>query len=254
MQRLLYISRATGLWTGTLSADVAAIAISCTHYNFRHGVTGVLAFRNGYFMQLLEGDRNAIKALFKRIGADQRHERMIVLAVESGESRQFAHWSFRLSPASDLGEPFKAFVERHWAAIASKQDADVVASVRLFHDPDRSVVPTTEGVGRGLSLSTLEGVQLRTRVITPAVCRGLGQSQLDAVAALLGGWCELSDLLKIKGLNPSALQTLLNSLQQEGQLLTRTKPLTPQVPTYVGAKPSRGFLSRLRNLLLLSGA
>ena len=134
MQRLLYISRATGLWTETLSADVAAIAISCTHYNFGHGITGVLAFRNGYFMQLLEGDRKSIKALFARIGADKRHDKMTVLAVESGDDREFVHWSFRLSPASDLGRPFKSFIERHWATIERKHDADLLAELGVELD------------------------------------------------------------------------------------------------------------------------
>jgi hypothetical protein len=69
------------------------------------GVTGVLCFSEGIFLQALEGGRSAVNQLYNRIAADSRHTQVELLSYEEVGERRFAGWSMgqvnvsRLNPA-----------------------------------------------------------------------------------------------------------------------------------------------------------
>ena len=69
------------------------------------GVTGVLCFSQGIFLQALEGGRSAVNQLYNRIAADPRHTQVELLTYEEVGERRFAGWSMgqvnvsRLNPA-----------------------------------------------------------------------------------------------------------------------------------------------------------
>ena len=58
-------------------------------YNIRWGITGVLAFGDGRFVQVLEGPDAAVDGLFCRIRDDPRHQDVRVLCVAPISVRQF---------------------------------------------------------------------------------------------------------------------------------------------------------------------
>lgn len=57
------------------------------------GVTGMLLFKDGNFLQVLEGEREAVRLLFDKIGRDDRHTGLLVLRHVEQEQRDFAQWS-----------------------------------------------------------------------------------------------------------------------------------------------------------------
>jgi hypothetical protein len=69
------------------------------------GVTGVLCFSQGIFLQVLEGGRSAVNRLYNRIATDPRHTQVELLSYEEIGERHFAGWSMgqvnmaRLNPA-----------------------------------------------------------------------------------------------------------------------------------------------------------
>ena len=69
------------------------------------GITGVLCFSEGIFLQVLEGGRSPVNRLYNRIVADPRHTDVELLAYEEIGERRFAGWSMgqvnlsRLNPA-----------------------------------------------------------------------------------------------------------------------------------------------------------
>ena len=69
------------------------------------GVTGVLCFSEGIFLQVLEGGRSAVDQLYNRIAADPCHTDVELLCYEEIGERRFAGWSMgqvnmaRLNPA-----------------------------------------------------------------------------------------------------------------------------------------------------------
>jgi hypothetical protein len=61
--------------------------------NSRVGLTGMLLYKDGAFMQALEGDEKAIRRTFRRISRDKRHGAIRVLSSTDISVRQFGEWS-----------------------------------------------------------------------------------------------------------------------------------------------------------------
>ena len=102
--RLLYASRAAE----SVHADtLAAILKVSKEHNHAAGVTGVLCHcaTSKIFMQVLEGGRGAVSALYNRIAQDPRHRVIVLLSYEEIGERSFSGWSMgqvsmsRLNPA-----------------------------------------------------------------------------------------------------------------------------------------------------------
>jgi hypothetical protein len=89
---ILYISDA-------LTSERAAlenIRSVSTHYNARNGITGVLFYSAGQFVQLLEGDPDDIRHLFAKIERDPRHKNVRLLIERPTPKRLFPDWNMGL--------------------------------------------------------------------------------------------------------------------------------------------------------------
>jgi hypothetical protein len=102
MVRLMYASRAA---TGMDQEELAAILRQSRAGNPQHGITGVLCYSEGIFLQVLEGGRSAVNRLYNRITADARHHGAELMLYEEISERRFAGWSMgqvalaRLNPS-----------------------------------------------------------------------------------------------------------------------------------------------------------
>ena len=100
--RLMYASRAV---SPEAEAELASILQQSKKNNPVVGVTGVLCFSAGIFLQVLEGGRTAVSALYNKITADPRHKDVVLLRYEEIDERSFGSWSMgqanlsRLNPA-----------------------------------------------------------------------------------------------------------------------------------------------------------
>jgi len=100
--RLLYASRAV---PAVDHEELLAILKKSKANNPKVGITGVLCFSQGIFMQVLEGGRDAVSSLYNRIANDARHGDVVLLSYEEIAERRFAGWSMgqvnmaRLNPA-----------------------------------------------------------------------------------------------------------------------------------------------------------
>ena len=88
--RLLYASRAAAQITP--EAIEAILAQSRTH-NPALGITGILCHGGDVFMQVLEGGRDTVNALYGQIVRDPRHRDVAVLHFEEVSERRFAGWT-----------------------------------------------------------------------------------------------------------------------------------------------------------------
>jgi hypothetical protein len=88
--QLLYVSRAVGPQTSTVTASILTTAQA---NNSQHGIGGVLCQGQGLYLQLLEGERSAVNRLFARILVDVRHQDVELLHLQEVERRRFAAWS-----------------------------------------------------------------------------------------------------------------------------------------------------------------
>lgn len=137
--RLMYASRATDAVT---QDDLVAILKKSKASNPGVGVTGVLCFSGGIFLQVLEGGRSAVSTLYNRIAADPRHHEVTLLSFEEISERSFACWSMgqvnlqRLNPALLLKYSDKAVLDPFGTSGA--------ASMALF----KEMVATASVVGQ----------------------------------------------------------------------------------------------------------
>ena len=88
--RLLYASRAAAPVTPEL---IEALLTECRARNPALGVTGLLCHGGEVFMQVLEGGREAVNALYAQIVADPRHRDVALLHFEEVSERRFAGWT-----------------------------------------------------------------------------------------------------------------------------------------------------------------
>lgn len=77
---------------GTL---VEIMAQAHTH-NVSQGITGILCYGSGQFLQALEGERAAVTALYHRIAVDPRHFECQLMSVEEIDARAFPEWTMKV--------------------------------------------------------------------------------------------------------------------------------------------------------------
>lgn len=88
--RLMYASRAVS------TADqetLQTILQQCKTRNPSAGITGVLCYSEGIYLQVLEGGRSEVNALYNRIAADPRHSQVELMSYQEIGERRFAGWS-----------------------------------------------------------------------------------------------------------------------------------------------------------------
>jgi hypothetical protein len=88
--RLLYASRAAEAVTQDL---VESILQSSRKHNPALGITGVLCYGGDVYMQVLEGGREAVNALYNKIVRDERHRDIALLHYQEVAERKFAGWT-----------------------------------------------------------------------------------------------------------------------------------------------------------------
>ena len=61
--------------------------------NLKLGITGMLLFKDGNFLQVHEGDREKVHSLYQKITQDPRHAKLAGLFEGSSTERDFPDWS-----------------------------------------------------------------------------------------------------------------------------------------------------------------
>lgn len=97
--RLIYSSEAA---PGLAAAQLEEMLAESRIRNLAHGITGVLLFVEGAFLQILEGEKADVHSLMARIEVDPRHHGIKVFYEENVDERAFASWSMAyLSPSAE---------------------------------------------------------------------------------------------------------------------------------------------------------
>ncbi len=82
--------------------DLAALLRSSRATNGRLGVTGMLLYRDGQFLQVLEGPADAVRERYARISADPRHRDVHRLLEDVITERQFPEWTMGYRTVTDM--------------------------------------------------------------------------------------------------------------------------------------------------------
>jgi hypothetical protein len=90
--------------------DLMDILNTARSFNPTKNITGMLLYRQGYFIQALEGEEEDVTALYGKIVQDERHTNILMVAKEPIESRSFGKWSMGFQ---DLDKLDPEFYEAH---------------------------------------------------------------------------------------------------------------------------------------------
>ncbi len=93
LKTLTYTSRAR---LDLTDDDLAAIHQTARHLNALDGISGLLLFDGGRFLQILEGSEDAIDNLVERLRRDPRHSAFEIRDERPVEERSFPDWSMEL--------------------------------------------------------------------------------------------------------------------------------------------------------------
>jgi hypothetical protein len=95
---LAYVSSAAVAFTDD---DIAAVLTLSRSNNASLDITGVLLYRDGRFIQILEGPDDVVRERFAVIAADPRHRGIHTVSEETIDGRQFPEWTMGYRPLTE---------------------------------------------------------------------------------------------------------------------------------------------------------
>jgi hypothetical protein len=116
MRQYLYTSRSTEFCR---EPALDAILEVSRHNNALDGLSGLLWADGTSFLQVLEGDDQAVSSLIDRLRKDPRHRDMLSLVDRQIVTREFGYWAMAMP---HRGESEKEFKHRVHALVAGKSD------------------------------------------------------------------------------------------------------------------------------------
>jgi hypothetical protein len=88
--RLLYVSR---LADPSKPEVIDSILAESRTHNPSLGITGILCYGAGIFLQAIEGGRGPVSELYNHITHDKRHKDVVLLHFEEITERRFGGWT-----------------------------------------------------------------------------------------------------------------------------------------------------------------
>jgi hypothetical protein len=116
MRQYLYTSRSIEFCR---EPALDAILEVSRHNNALEGLSGLLWADGTSFLQVLEGDDQAVSSLIDRLIKDPRHRDMVPLVDRKIETREFGYWAMAMPHRGESGEEFK---HRVHGLVAGKSD------------------------------------------------------------------------------------------------------------------------------------
>lgn len=242
MRTVVYISRASGHWCSNLSADLAKIVAQSRAFNAKHNITGLISFRNGHYLQALEGEHGAVESLLSRIGADKRHHDLSIIVDQPSLSRFFKHWSMKLAASSGMPGEFERLLQAHRGSLAALPPTQV-RILNAFRRPASAPMPPA---------AELRDKELKLRKF-PRVGDSADFAVLDLIATLTQRWLSWAELEKTSGLTADELYSHLAGFHRQDLLQHRPAPpdnrLVAEAPAQSNKSPQT-FYGRLRSAFM----
>lgn len=109
--------------------DLRDLLRSSRHRNGALNLTGLLLYRAGRFLQVLEGPEHFVRDRMRSIATDPRHTAVRILLRERRQQRQFPSWTMRFESIGDVLSNEVPDFERSF--VDAGQDEDPSNTVRV---------------------------------------------------------------------------------------------------------------------------
>ncbi|RBP51168.1 FAD-dependent sensor of blue light [Arenicella xantha] len=151
----MYISRVACRRNGaTIPVGLSDIYRVSLANNSARNLTGILTYRAGHYLGVLEGSADEVDKTFQQIGADVRNQNVVKLIDTPIANRFFPDWRMKLSEKLSVNSSFVNVMSKHYGRI-NALPVDVVNLLKMFYDVDAIEVPRPRSFdGKTISLST----------------------------------------------------------------------------------------------------
>lgn len=134
LHHIVYLSRAC---EGFDRDDLQELARISGANNAERSLTGLQLYSGSHFIQVLEGARTDIDALFETIRRDQRHTDIEVLLESPIRTRSFDQWGMGvldLSERRDLDRSVFRFISKQARGEPAISGRAALAALHMFRD------------------------------------------------------------------------------------------------------------------------
>ena len=94
MYTICYVSKGKD---GLTTDDLEELFGYTLEYNTEHNITGILLYKAGSFLQVLEGNKQTLVSIFERIEQDPRHKEIFTILKGPCKRRIFGNYASRFS-------------------------------------------------------------------------------------------------------------------------------------------------------------
>jgi len=134
---IIYFSRSVEPFD---ESDLTVILQQSHHNNAKTGITGVLLYVRGSFVQVLEGEKAAVESLYKRIGQDHRHTDVDQVLNRPITQRLFGNWGMGYETITVRQfEEVKAIInlDDNTGTMIKPDDHIIVKTIKAFYNSNR---------------------------------------------------------------------------------------------------------------------
>lgn len=129
LEAVLYVSTATRWLT---AAELERLLKEARQRNLECGVTGVLLYSYGNFMQYFEGPAEGVTEVYEVIRRSALHQGLIELLHEPIDAREFDDWTMAFRDISAFGVSDPPAIDRTFAGGPSETPMHASAARRLL--------------------------------------------------------------------------------------------------------------------------
>ncbi len=118
--------------------ELKTLLDECRAFNSPNNVTGMLLYRDGFFIQALEGEASVVEPLYENIRKDPRHVSVLTVYKNAIETRAFTNWAmgFNKLTAEDGKdiEGFTDFLDKPTAAFFMEHPGRAAVLLNSFRE------------------------------------------------------------------------------------------------------------------------
>ena len=138
MKCIAYASKVVAMHNGALiPAGLSSLLRTARKTNARLNITGIMSYRDGHYIQVLEGNDREIDQLYAKIASDPRHEQVTVFLESPITERAFPNWTMRLVESVSKDPHFLNFIDSN-ASTFNNLSGGRREKFKIFHHPKAS--------------------------------------------------------------------------------------------------------------------
>ncbi len=120
---LIYVSSAVKLMDDD---ELLFLLAQSREKNIRLGITGMLLYKAGNFMQMLEGEKQVVLEIYDTIIKDDRHKDVITIITGDIKERNFENWTMGFCNMEKAGDfpKYSDYIKENLTLRSFKDDSE----------------------------------------------------------------------------------------------------------------------------------